>query len=401
MGRRKEMTLKEDLYRRIKGLQDKMLANDCDAVMIVQNVDLYYFSGTMQNARLYVPAEGEPLLFCRKSLTRAANECPWNIIPTNNYKYIPNHIKEMGYQWPKRLGLEFDVIPVALYQSVQRLFPDSTLLDASGWIGDLRTVKSPYEIAIIKAAGKKMADAFGVVPELIRPGLSELAIAASIEKELRDHEHQGLSRMRGFNQEFFYGHFLSGSNGCMASFNDGVTAGMGMGAFYPQGPGNRVIQVGDPVYLDYVGVFDGYNVDQTRLYVIGVLAHRLRYAFQVALEIQEMLINLVKPGMMASELYDTALKIADKAGLSHNFMGYGAERVRFVGHGVGLELDERPVIAPGFNIPLEAGMVIALEPKFVLPGLGIAGIENTWLLTPNGVEKITVLPDDIATIPLA
>jgi Xaa-Pro dipeptidase len=395
------MALKEDLYRRIKGLQDKMLAHDCDAVLILQNVDLYYFSGTMQNARLYVPAEGEPLLFCRKSLTRAANECPWNIIPSQNYKYIPDHMKEMGYPSPARLGLEFDVIPVTLYHSVQRLFPDSTLLDASGWIGDLRAIKTPYEIAIIKAAGKKMADVFKVLPELIKPGLSELEIAARVEKELRDHEHMGLSRMRGFNQEFFYGHFLSGSNACMASFNDGVTAGMGMGAFYPQGPGNRVIQIGDPVYLDYVGVFEGYNVDQTRLYVVGDLAHRLKYAFQVALEIQETLVNLAKPGVMASELYDTAVSIAEKAGLSHNFMGYGAERVRFVGHGVGLELDERPVIAPGFNTPLEAGMVIALEPKFVLPGLGIAGIENTWLLTPTGVEKITVLPDEIGAIPLA
>ncbi len=395
------MNLKEELYCRIEGLQDKMLAHDCDGVMILQNMDLYYFSGTMQNARLYVPAIGEPVLFCRKSLTRAANECPWNVVPTTNYKYIPNHLKEMAYPTPGRLGLEYDVIPVAVYQSVKRLFPDSLLMDVSGWIGDLRAVKSPYEIALLKAAGQKMADAFNLVPDLIKPGLSEWDIAARVEKALKGHGHQGYVRMRGFNQEFFYGHFLSGTNACMASFNDGVTAGLGMGAFYPQGPGKRIIQINDPIYLDYGGVFEGYNVDQTRLYVIGDLAQRLRYAFQVALEIQETLISLVKPGMVASEPYDIALNIAEKAGLSHNFMGYGAERVRFVGHGVGLELDERPVIAPGFNNPLQEGMVIALEPKFVLPGLGIAGIENTWLLTPTGLEKITVLSDELLTIPPA
>ncbi len=393
------MTPKEELHRRIKGLQDMMKADECDAVLILQNVDLYYFSGTMQNARLYIPVSGEPVLFCRKSISRAANECPWNIISINNYKYIPEKLGELGQQLPERLGLEYDVLPVSAFLSVKKTFPKTELLDASNWIADLRATKSPFEIAIMKKAGKSMADAFSYVPDLIKQGLSELAIAARVEIALRDHGHQGCIRMRGFNQEFFYGHFLSGPNGCISGFNDGVTAGMGMGAFFPQGPGERRIQINDPVYLDYVGVFDGYNIDQTRLYVVGVLPHRLKYAFQVALEIQETLIDQVKPGVVASDLYERAIGIADRAGLSQNFMGYGSERVKFVGHGVGLELDERPVIAKGFNVELEAGMVIALEPKFVIPGMGIAGIENTWLVTKSGVEKITILPDDLTVIP--
>ncbi len=393
------MTPKEELQRRVNGLQDRMKADDCDAVLVMQNTDLYYFSGTLQSAQLYVPAIGDPVLFCRKSIPRAARECPWNIIPINNYKYLPDKIGDFGHKLPERLGLEYDVIPVSAYLAVKKAFPNAELLDASNWIGELRSIKSPYEIEIIRNAGKTMADAFTYVPELIRQGLSELAIAANIEKVLRDHGHQGYIRMRGFNQEFFYGHFLSGPNGCMASFNDGVTAGSGMGAFFPQGPGERRIQINDPIYLDYVGVFDGYNIDQTRLYVIGVLPHKLKYAFQVALEIQETLLAQIKPGVVASDLYDSALDIADRAGLTDNFMGYGSERVKFVGHGVGLELDERPVIAKGFNVELEPGMIFALEPKFVIPGLGIAGIENTWLLNKSGVEKISVLPDDLGTIP--
>ncbi len=393
------MTPKEELQRRINGLQDKMKADNCDAVLIMQNADLYYFSGTLQSAQLYVPAIGEPVLFCRKSLSRASNECPWNIISINNYKYVPDKLGDIAYKAPQRLGLEYDVIPVSAYLAVKKAFPNADLLDASNWIGDLRAIKSPYEIEIIRAAGKCMAEAFAAVPKLIQPGRSELAIAAEVEKVLRDHSHQGCVRMRGFNQEFFFGHFLSGPNGCLASFNDGVTAGTGMGAFFPQGPSERIVQINDPIYLDYVGVFDGYNIDQTRLYVIGVLPQKLKYAFGVAREIQETIIAQIKPGVVASDLYDLAIDIADRAGLSNNFMGYGSERVKFIGHGVGLELDERPVIAKGFKVELKSGMVFALEPKFVIPGLGIAGIENTWVLNEHGVEKISVLPDDLGIIP--
>ncbi len=392
------MIPKEELQRRIEDLQDRMKADNCDAVLILQNADLYYFSGTLQSAQLYVPSTGKPVLFCRKSLPRAAYECPWDIIPVNNFKYLPDRLGDLNHKLPGRLGLENDVIPVSAYLAVKKGFPNAELLDASNWIGDLRAIKSPYEIEIIRQAGKTMAQAFTHVPDLIKPGYSELAIAARVEKVLRDYGHQGYVRMRGFNQEFFYGHFLSGPNGCIASFNDGVTAGRGMGAFYPQGPGDRIIQVNDSIYLDYVGTFNGYNIDQTRLYVMGELAPELDYAFQVALEIQETLVDRIKPGVVASEMYDLAITIAERAGLGDNFMGYGDERVKFVGHGVGLELDERPVIAKGFKVELQAGMVFALEPKFVIPGVGIAGIENTWLLNQSGVEKISVLPDELSII---
>jgi len=393
------MTPKDELQRRIKNLQKMMGKNNCDAVLIMQNIDLYYFSGTMQNAQLYIPIKGEPLLFCRKSRARAEAECPWTVVPINNYKYTPDQLSEKDIKLPERLALEFDVIPVCSYLSVKKIFPNADLIDASSWIAELRSIKSPFEIEIIRKAGKTMAEAFTYVPTMIKQGKSELSIAAQVEKVLRDHGHQGYVRVRGFNQEFFYGHFLSGPNGCLASFNDGVTAGKGMGPFFPQGPGTRIIQVNEPIYLDYVGVFNGYNIDQTRLYVIGTLPDKLKYAFNTAMDIQESIINRMKPGVIASELYDLAVNIAAKAGLAENFMGYAQERVKFVGHGVGLELDERPIIAKGFNMELEEGMIFALEPKFVIPGQGAVGIENTWMLGKDGVEKISTLPDDLVSIP--
>jgi len=394
------LTPKEEIAARVSKLQALMQKNECEGFLISQNVDLYYFSGTLQNAQLYVPVEGEPVLFCRKSYTRAKRESPWEVVSLANFKLIPERLADLGFKLPQRLALEFDVIPVASYLFYKKTFNQATFVDGSNWVKDIRSVKSAYEIDILRTAGKKIAWVFERVPELLRPGFSEFETAAKVENLMRETGHQGCIRIRGFNQEFYYGLLLAGENGALASFNDGVTAGAGLGPFYPQGPGERLIKANEPVFLDYVGTFGGYMVDKTRLFVIGSLPEKLDYAFRTALEIQEAVLEQVKPGVNAGDLYELAVSKAEKAGLGENFMGFGPERVKFVGHGIGLELDEMPVLAKGFNLALQEGMVFALEPKFVFPGLGIAGIENTWVVTAAGAEKITIFPDDLVSVSL-
>ena len=88
--------------------------------------------------------------------------------------------------------------------------------------------------------------------------------------------------------------------------------------------------------------------------------------------------------------------MAEAAGLSENFMGFGTDQVKFLGHGVGLELDELPVLAAGVKSRLMPGMVIAIEPKFTFPGEGVVGIENTFAITENGLERLTLTPDELA-----
>ncbi|QGT98920.1 Xaa-Pro aminopeptidase [Candidatus Syntrophocurvum alkaliphilum] len=391
-------TPKEELIKRVNKLQEKMKANNCDGFLISQNVDLFYFSGTMQNAQLYIPIEGEPILFCRKSFERSETETPWKTINTKNFKLIPEQIKDLGIPTPECLALELDVISASSYLFLKKLFNNQELVNGSNWIKDVRSVKSPYEIEILRNAGKKTAEAFSQVDKIIKPGLSEFEIAADIENLLRQSGHQGTIRLRGFNQELFYGLFLSGESGTKTSSNDGIIAGAGLGPYFPMGPSEKKVNVNEPLFMDYVGVYDGYAVDQTRMSVIGVLPDKLYYAYRISLEIQDLVINQVKPGCLASKLYKIAVDKAEKSGLQDNFMGYGQDGVKFIGHGIGLELDEMPVIAKGFDIYLEEGMVFALEPKFVLPGSGIVGIENTWVVTKNGVEKLTVLPDRLITI---
>ena len=206
--------------------------------------------------------------------------------------------------------------------------------------------------------------------------------------------HQGVIRMRGFNQEMFYGQLLTGASGEVASFLDTPLAGTGLSPAVAQGVSFRRIGRGDPIVFDFVTVRDGYTADFTRMFVLGTLDERLEEAYDVALRIQEAVAARARPGVRCRELYETALEMAEAAGLGGSFMGHGEGQVRFIGHGVGLELDELPVLSPN-DLALEEGMVFALEPKFVLPGLGAIGIENTWLVTPDAPEVLTPAPEHI------
>ncbi|MEN6390731.1 MAG: Xaa-Pro peptidase family protein [Syntrophomonas sp.] len=390
---------KVELMGRVASLQEKMQENECQAMIIIQNVDLYYFSGTMQNAQLYIPAHGEPLLFCRKSCQRALKECPWRIIEVGSFKAIPRHLGDLGIKAPARLALEYDVLPVANFLGVKKIFPHAKTMDGSSWIKSVRAIKSPYEIAMLKNAGQKMAEVFKQVADIIKPGKSEIACAAELEMEARKTLHEGIIRLRGYNQSLFFGHFLSGESGALPSFNDGATGGPGLGAFFPQGCSEKILAPGEPITLDYVGIYNGYQVDQTRTFVIGSLPEQLYKAYNITLEIQDAIINQVKPGIAPSKLWEMAVSIAAKNNLQDHLQGYGSDQAKFVGHGIGLEVDEPPVLARGFDSPLLENMVFALEPKFVFPGLGMVGIENTWLVTAEGAERITVFPDELIQIP--
>jgi Xaa-Pro aminopeptidase len=152
--------------------------------------------------------------------------------------------------------------------------------------------------------------------------------------------------------------------------------------------------VGEPIQIDYVGIVEGYMVDQARTFFLGEASDVFLQIHSLALEIQDTIAERGKPGVSAEALYDLAVKIATRACSSAYFMGYPAP-VPFVGHGVGLELDEFPILGRKSKHILEEGMVIALEPKFIMPGKGLAGIENTFVVGKDGLEKLTIFGDEI------
>jgi Xaa-Pro dipeptidase len=388
----------EEIRHRIAALQAAMIANNLDGALIVQRADLYYLTGTGQDAHLFVPAEGNPLLMVRKTLERAAQETPLTaVIPLAGFSGLKKGVESAGPPL-RTLGMELDVLPVNNYRVYENLFADATIRDVSPLIKEIRMIKSPYELALIEQAAQMNDAFFREVREVLREGMTEIEFAGQMEAFYRKLGHQGHVRARSFNQEMFYGHIMSGSNLAIPSAAFSPTGGPGMNPSFPQGAGIKTIKRNEPVQIDYVGAFGGYLVDQARVFFLGEPPEKFLKIQEVALAIQAAIVTQGVPGTSAEHLYEMAVEMADQAGLREGFLGY-PEPVSFVGHGVGLELDEWPVIGRKSPHTLREGMVIAVEPKFIIPGEGLAGIENTFVVTKTGPEKLTRFDDAIQALP--
>lgn len=384
------LTPKSELDQRLARLQTALIREDLGAALLLEASDLFYFTGTGQQAYLFVPAEGQPLLMVKKSLSRARAESNLERIEAvRGLRDLPSLLWEAG--WPKtgRLGLEMDVLPAAQYLRFQKGLAPAVLADVSDVVRRVRMIKSPYELGIMRRAAGLAGEVLEKVRAALRPGMREIELAALLEYEARQRGHQGTVRMRGFNQVLHFGHVLAGASAAVPSAMESPTGGWGLSPAVPHGAGYHQIAPHQPVLVDFVMAVDGYLVDQTRILCLGKPPTELARAHQVALDIEVHLAAAAKPGVPAEELFAVAQEIARGAGLSEHFMGYGPDRVSFVGHGIGLELDELPPLARGVKIPLEAGVTLALEPKFTFPGQGVVGIEDTYLVTEKGAEGLT------------
>ncbi|HZV83142.1 MAG TPA: Xaa-Pro peptidase family protein [Geobacteraceae bacterium] len=385
------MLTKMESEQRIIRLQQELQGKGVDGALIIYPIDVYYFTGTRQNSTLWIPADGNPVLMVRKSYSRALKE---SLVEDTRPFPSSKEFPALFTEGVKKVGMTFDIIPVQQYNYYAKMLPGRELVDISVMNREIRSVKSDWELAQLRKGGTLLCDIFRQVPQFLRAGMRELDLAAEFECRLRRAGNEGYIRMRAFNQELFMGLAVSTSAG-NPGFFDGAVTGRGLSSASPQGASLDLIEPDMPVFLDYTGVFNGYITDMTRIFVIGTLDPELQHAFNTALAIQGMLVEELRPGVICENLFLKSLAMAEEAGLGRNYMGSPGENARFVGHGVGLELDEFPVLAQGFKVPLVAGQTIAIEPKFVIPGKGVIGIENTFAVSTEGGVKLTDMPDDI------
>jgi Xaa-Pro dipeptidase len=371
-----------------------------DGVLILQKTDLFYFSATSQQGWLYIPESGIPLLMIFKEFERARIESPLNqIFSVVSPKKIPEILSEYGYQLPAILGMELDVLPTNLYFQYADIFKTSRIVDIATEIRLIRAVKSAYEIGILRQAALLSDMVAAKVPELLKAGKTEVALAGELESYARSLGHQGIVRMRLWGSELFYGHLLSGPSAAIPSYLASPTAGPGVSAIIGQGASFKKICKNEPVLFDYVFALHGYISDHARIYSIGTLPYELMEAHEVMLTIQEKVKKLALPGVSTGDIYEMMVAMAEEKGYGPFFMGVGDRKIRFTGHGVGLELDEYPFLAKGQKLPLAKDMVLALEPKVIWPGKGVVGIENTLLVTDTGLESLTKFDDHIMILP--
>jgi len=388
-----------ELELRIAKLQDFLIKEKIDAALILQRVDLFYFSGTIQQANLYIPSQGDPILLAVKSSERAmAESAIKRIVPIKSPKTIPQILKQNGYDMPRTLGLELDVLPANLYFNYRSIFKSPHIVDISNAIRINRAVKSDYELDIMRQAGKLSDEVAATVPELLCEGMTELELAGKVEAEARKRGHQGVVRMRLFGSEMFYGHLMSGAAGALPSFLSSPTGGIGPSPAMAQSAGFKTIQRHEPVMVDYIFAFNGYYSDHARVFSLGKLPADLMSAFAATLELQEMIKKMAKPGICSGDIYEYALEKTKEWGYADYFMGFGPERIRLVGHGIGLEVDEFPFLAAGQNLALQEGMTIALEPKLIFPGKGVIGLENSHVVTRDGLEQFNSFREEIIVV---
>ena len=390
---------KKELQGRIKKLQTHLGTQNIDAALILQNTDLYYFTGTIQHAFLYIPADGEPLLMVRKDVDRATAESKIDhIVPIESPKKIPELLKTNGYQMPKTLGLECDVLPANFYLFCQNIFNRAVIKDISHPIRLVRAVKSPYEIGMTQEASALAGKMAGSVKDILYEGMTEVELAGKVEAVARKLGHQGIVRMRLWGGEMFYGHLMSGPAAATPSYLSSPTGGDGLSPAVAQSSSFRKINAYEPVLVDYVFAHQGYLADQTRIFALKGLSEHLISAHQAMLDLQALLKQAAIPGVKAGSLYETALEFVKSCGYEDHFMGVGPQRIQFVGHGIGLEIDEYPFLAKGQDLSLQHGMVVALEPKLIFPGEGVVGIENTHVVTDEGLAQLTKFPDEIIIV---
>ena len=266
-------TPKPELDLRIKNLQDYLRQNNIDAALILQRVDLFYFSGTFQQGSLYIPADGEPILMVNKNTERArAESFIETIVHLESPKRIPEIIKEKGYGIPATLGLGARCLADQHVFYLSKLFSGTDVKDISLAIRLQRAVKSSYELGIMRRATEFSDQVFGWVPNILRQGITELEMAGLVEAEARRLGHQGVIRMRLWGSEMFYGHLLSGPTGAVPSYLSSPTGGTGASPAIAQGPSFKTIQRHEPVMIDYMFCYNGYLSDNTRIYSLGRLA---------------------------------------------------------------------------------------------------------------------------------
>jgi Xaa-Pro dipeptidase len=392
-----DLTPKEEIVRRIEGLKESMAQGGVDFCVILQNVDMFYFTGTIQKGTLIVPVDRDPVFFVEKSVERANSETPLPVVPIANDKAIKEILRHNKII-RGRGAMELDVVPVSAFERFKSIIDHDTFIDASPMIRALREIKSPFELEQVKKSGQIVRHVFAKAKRVIKEGTREVDIDAELIAEGRRRGHQGFLRMRGLNREMMTITVTAGYTGALPSPFDLAVGGLGVTPAMPIGSSLKSVERGVPVCVDYGGGYNGYVTDETYVFVVGPMKKQFMKPYEVSRAIIEDAQQRGKEGVDAVELFSRSAGIAKKARLEAHFLGFGEGQVSFIGHGLGLEINELPVITSRHHTILREGMVFAFEPKFALPGKGAIGMEVDFIVRRDHLERVTDIPLDIVQI---
>lgn len=369
----------------------EMALQKVEAILLTDNANVYYTSGRVFNGFTYINANGDEIFFVKKPVGLNGKD----VVYIRKQEDIPAMLIERGIHLPNIIGLEYDSITYSEITRLENVFSNAKSVNASSILRKARAVKTPFEIGLLKTNGIHHESVYRHIEKVFREGMTDIELQIEIERQARLEGSLGQFRVSGQSMEIFMGSLLCGDNADNPTPYDFAMGGAGINSSLPVGANGTTIKPGLSVMVDIGGNFTGYMTDMTRTFYTqrkpGELAEK---AHNISIEIAHEIAKSGKPGVAASELYNIALQKVKDANLEDFFMGH-KQKAAFVGHGVGIEINELPVIAPKSRDILEVGNVIAIEPKFVIPGVGAVGIENTYIVTDNGMECITNFPENL------
>ncbi len=373
-------------HGKIKAL---MKQSGIDFALIADNATIYYLTGRVYAG--YVGLFADENIATQYFVRRPTGLTGDGLTYIRKPEDIPSLVSNANI---RILGLEFDSQAYSVCQRIMKAFEGVETRNISGVIRKARSVKSDYEIHMVSRSGMMHTDVYERIPKLYKEGMSDIEFQIEIEHESRLKGCLGQFRISGGSMELFMANILAGDNADNPTPYDFAMGGAGLDPSLPVGANGTVLKRGMSVMVDCNGNYTGYMTDMTRVFSIGKLTELAYAAHECSRHICRELEIIGKPGVEAKALYDKAVEISDAEGMTDYFMGH-AQKAGFVGHGIGIEINEAPVLAPRSRDILECGNVIAIEPKFVIPGVGAVGVENSYVVTENGLKCLTNAPEEI------
>ena len=381
----------DEIYYRISRVKEIMKQNNLNALLIGSNANLYYLSGRFFRGYIYIPVEGEVFWFVIKPQIFSEEE---KVIYVRKPEEILSILEKKDLPVPSNIGLEENDLSYSDIIRLKNIFKESSLENASLIMKKSRMVKTDWEIAEMKDDGYHHANVYSKIKDCYKPGMTDLRLQIEIEKHLRLEGSLGVSRVSGNLMEINLGSVISGDNADNPAPYEFTMGGAGVHPALPVGADDSIILQGQTVMIDMNGAFNGYQTDMTRVWCLGEIPEIAKKAHECSIRILRTLEEKSVPGSPVKDMYTIAIDIVKEDGLEQYFMGHNSQ-VGFIGHGVGIQLNELPVLMAKSKDILEKNMTLAIEPKFVIPHIGAVGVENTYVVTDKGLENITVFPEKI------
>lgn len=375
---------------KLESIQNILIDKQMDACIISSSVNQFWLCGFIFDGYIYIQPKRPAILFVKRPFNLKDDR----IVFLRKQEQIPELLQKMNNPLPNRLMMETDSLSYNATIRLQKALKIDVTYNVSTDLRILRMIKTSEELVQIKKSAEIHSKVYKKIPSLYKKGMTDLELQIEIEREMRLHGSIGIFRSFGENMDIFMGSILAGDNAQAASPFDYALGGEGISPILPLGANGSILKSGNTIMIDMAGNYRPYMDDMSRTFVIEQAPDIAYFAHNISINILNRIMGFAKPGTSCSDIYNTAIEIVKENNLESYFMGTN-QQAKFIGHGVGLEINEPPVFTSRSKETLEAGMTFAIEPKFVLPGIGAVGIENTYIVNENGIENITLCEEEL------